>query len=182
MIHFSVIPPDASEVLLMTFISPQSMNLLPQVQTVIFFELRNEVVGRRRVMFRAIYHWFFPCTASETPTSRLSGVSPAKVAIVGAGVGGCCAASFLRELGGEGLEIYVYSDGPVGGRTATAEVDGHQYETGGSVIHKSNQYLVDFAKHFGKKGGGELFRPRGTFNFQLGGGGGGLEQRWKGYM
>ena len=99
-------------------------------------------------MFGAIYSWLFPRTR-EASASRFSGAPPAKVAIVGAGVGGCCAASFLRELGGDSLEIHVYSDGPVGGRTATAEVDGHLYETGGSVIHKSNKYLVDLAKKFG---------------------------------
>ena len=73
----------------------------------------------------------------------------AKVAIIGAGVGGCSAAYFLRELCGESLELHVFSDGPVGGRTAVIEMDGHTYESGGSVAHSSNKYLVDFRKKFG---------------------------------
>ena len=73
----------------------------------------------------------------------------AKVAIIGAGVGGCSTAYFLRELCGESVEVLVFSEGPVGGRAAVIEMDGHIYEAGGSVAHSSNKYLVDFRKKFG---------------------------------
>ena len=79
-------------------------------------------------------------------------IPEARVAIVGAGVGGCSAAYFLRKLGGENLDIHVWQreGSPVGGRTAVIKLDGHSYESGGAVIHSSNKYLVDFAKEFGK--------------------------------
>ena len=104
-------------------------------------------------MFGAIYSWLFPPRTGDAREAGLypSGAPPgAKVAIVGAGVGGCCAASFLRELGGDALEIHVYSVGPIGGRTATVQVDGHLYETGGSMIHKTNKYLADMTKKYGE--------------------------------
>lgn len=104
-------------------------------------------------MLRALFRWIFPRSGdpSESSAGRFPNVPPAKVAVVGAGVGGCFSASFLRELGGGTLEIHVYSDGPVGGRTATLDVDGHLYESGGSLIHTSNKYLVDMAKRYGLK-------------------------------
>lgn len=76
---------------------------------------------------------------------------PARVAIVGAGLGGCLSAHFLRELGGQNLDLHVWeknSSEVVGGRTAVMEFQGHLYETGGSVIHTSNEHLVDLAKKF----------------------------------
>ena len=75
------------------------------------------------------------------------------MAIVGAGVGGCLSAYFLRELGGQNLDLHVWEKNPaqvVGGRTAVMEFQGHVYETGGSVIHTGNKYLVDLAKKFGE--------------------------------
>ena len=77
---------------------------------------------------------------------------PARVAIIGAGVGGCFAAQFLREQGGENLDIHVWAKkgSKVGGRTATFEFAGHHYETGASVIHSENKHLVDAAMEFGE--------------------------------
>lgn len=77
-------------------------------------------------------------------------LEPARVAIVGAGVGGCCAAYFIRERGGEAVKIDVFERGVVGGRTATFTFQGHVYETGASIIHTSNKYLVNLSKKFGK--------------------------------
>lgn len=76
----------------------------------------------------------------------------ARVAVIGAGVGGCFAANFLRELGGQKLEIHVWNKkgSHVGGRTATTEFAGHTFETGASIMHSSNKYLVDAAKKYGK--------------------------------
>ena len=46
----------------------------------------------------------------------------ARVAIIGAGVGGCSAAYFLRQLAGDSLDIHVYSNGKIGGLEARARV------------------------------------------------------------
>ena len=77
---------------------------------------------------------------------------PARVAVIGAGVGGCFAANFLRELGGQNLEIHVWNkkESHVGGRTATTEFAGHTFETGAAYIHSSNKYLANAAKKFCK--------------------------------
>ena len=48
------------------------------------------------------------------------------------------------------VDIHVYSDGKVGGRTAVVEFDGHLYEAGATIIHENNMYLVEFAKKFGE--------------------------------
>lgn len=81
-------------------------------------------------------------------------VPAARVAVVGAGVGGCLAAYFMRRQGGERLDLHVFQRPgcPVGGRTAVIEFCGHTHETGASIIHSSNKYLVDFAKQFGRYG------------------------------
>ena len=67
-------------------------------------------------------------------------------------MGGCFAAKFLRENGGGSLDIHVWmkKGSKVGGRTATCELAGHTYETGGSVLHSKNKYLHDALKEFGK--------------------------------
>ena len=77
----------------------------------------------------------------------------AKVAVIGAGIGGCFAAKFLRENGGSNLDIHVYakSGSKIGGRAAVFQFHDHSYETGGSVIHADNKYLVDAAKKHGKE-------------------------------
>lgn len=77
------------------------------------------------------------------------GSSPARVAVIGAGMGGCTAAYFLRQLGGDALDVHVFEKGTVGGRTDVIEYDGHKYECGASVIHSSNKYLVDLSQRFG---------------------------------
>ena len=74
----------------------------------------------------------------------------ARVAVVGAGVGGCLAAYFLREKGGEALQVDVFERGEVGGRTATFTFQGHVRETGASIIHTCNKHLVDLSKEFGE--------------------------------
>ena len=90
---------------------------------------------------------------SKTPKclESVTALPKARVAIVGAGIGGCCTAAFLRELGGENLDIHVWQRKgvPVGGRTAVVDFDGHLYESGGSILHNSNKYLVDFASSLG---------------------------------
>lgn len=91
-----------------------------------------------------------PLLATKPPKKPPVYVPPARVAIIGAGVGGCSAAYFLRELCGDGLDIHVFSDGKIGGRTAVTNFCEHVYETGASVIHTSNKHMVDFREKFGK--------------------------------
>ena len=74
----------------------------------------------------------------------------ARVAVVGAGIGGCTAAYFLRQLASDSLEVHVFEKDTVGGRTDVIEYDGHKYECGASVMHSSNKYLGDLAKKFGQ--------------------------------
>ena len=75
--------------------------------------------------------------------------NPRRVAVVGGGVGGCSSSYFLRRLCGDKLELHVFEKKAVGGRTTVIELDGHEYEAGGAVMHVSNKYLADFAQQFG---------------------------------
>jgi len=74
-----------------------------------------------------------------------------RIAIIGAGIGGTSAAYFLSKTEGLGPIIDVYSKDPVGGRLATINVAGREYETGGSVLHPKNKYMKKFAKQLGLK-------------------------------
>ena len=110
------------------------------------------------VILRYLLAWFsdlsFRLRPQETrrPFWSEGDVPAARVAVIGAGVGGCSAAYFLRQQGGENLDIHVFQrpDNAVGGRTAVMEFCGHAHETGACVIHTSNKYLVDFARTFGR--------------------------------
>lgn len=82
-------------------------------------------------------------------TRKLNGRGPFRVAVVGAGVGGCSSAYFLRKLCDDDLDLHVFEKAVVGGRTDVIQFDGHKYESGGAVMHSSNKYLADFAQHFG---------------------------------
>ena len=77
---------------------------------------------------------------------------PARVAIIGAGMGGCFSAKFLRELGGRELDIHIWNkqEGHVGGRAETIKLGDHWYEAGAGVAHTSNQYLVDAVSEYGR--------------------------------
>ncbi|MCI4388505.1 hypothetical protein PGIGA_G00086890 [Pangasianodon gigas] len=74
---------------------------------------------------------------------------PKKIAIVGAGIGGTSAAYFLRQEFGPGVKIDVYEAGTVGGRLATENIDGHDYETGASLIHPLNLHMKHFVDRLG---------------------------------
>lgn len=72
------------------------------------------------------------------------------IAVVGGGIGGTSASYFLRELfGPHGAVIDLYEANKIGGRLSVIEVDGRDYEVGGSVIHPQNKYMVDFLKLLG---------------------------------
>ena len=73
-----------------------------------------------------------------------------KVAVIGYGVGGTATAYFLRELLGDSVELHVFSDGRVGGRTGIVKFSGKSFEAGASIIHKKNRYMSALSAKFGK--------------------------------
>ncbi|CAG5131515.1 unnamed protein product [Candidula unifasciata] len=73
-----------------------------------------------------------------------------RIAVIGAGLGGTSAAFHLRQLFGPNLQIDIFEANKVGGRTALIDIGGKEYEAGGSIIHKKNKYMVDFASRFNK--------------------------------
>lgn len=74
---------------------------------------------------------------------------PARIAIVGAGIGGTSSAYYLRRKFGKDVKIDVFEREEVGGRLAVLEVQGHDYEAGGSVIHPLNLHMKRFVKELG---------------------------------
>jgi hypothetical protein len=71
-------------------------------------------------------------------------------AVVGGGIGGTSACYFLRELfGPNGAQIDLYEPNKIGGRLSVIEVNGRDYEVGGSVIHPRNKYMVEFLRILG---------------------------------
>ncbi|KAK1800922.1 hypothetical protein P4O66_005575, partial [Electrophorus voltai] len=74
---------------------------------------------------------------------------PKKIAVVGAGIGGTAAAYFLRQEFGPAVRIAVYEAGTVGGRLATENIGGYEYESGGSVIHPLNLHMKHFVDKLG---------------------------------
>ncbi|KAJ7325049.1 hypothetical protein JRQ81_018069 [Phrynocephalus forsythii] len=74
---------------------------------------------------------------------------PAKIGVIGAGIGGTSAAYFLRQRFGKDVQIDVFEKGEVGGRLATVSVEGKNYEAGGSVIHPLNLHMKHFVNMLG---------------------------------
>uniref|UniRef100_A0A8C5M7G7 Prenylcysteine oxidase 1 n=1 Tax=Leptobrachium leishanense TaxID=445787 RepID=A0A8C5M7G7_9ANUR len=74
---------------------------------------------------------------------------PSRIAVVGAGIGGSSAAYFLRQKYGKHIQIDVFEKGEVGGRLATVDMEGHQYEAGGSIVHPLNLHMKTFVKELG---------------------------------
>lgn len=72
-----------------------------------------------------------------------------KIGIVGGGLGGASAAYYLRQLFGSELQVDVIEGERVGGRLALINIDGQDYEAGGTVIHPRNAYMVNFTQQFG---------------------------------
>ncbi|XP_053574137.1 prenylcysteine oxidase 1 [Bombina bombina] len=84
---------------------------------------------------------------------------PSRIAIVGAGIGGSSAAYFMRQKYGKHVQIDLFEKEEVGGRLATVEIEGSQYEAGGSVIHPLNLHMKTFVKELGlssRSGSGNL--------------------------
>ncbi|XP_018409913.1 PREDICTED: prenylcysteine oxidase 1 [Nanorana parkeri] len=91
---------------------------------------------------------FILCSLRVVATQKLR-YPPNKIAVVGAGIGGTSAAYFLRQKFGKDVQIDIYEKGDVGGRLATIEMEGNQYEAGGAVIHPLNLHMKMFVKELG---------------------------------
>lgn len=64
-------------------------------------------------------------------------------------MGGCTAAYYLRRLLNDRVAITLFEQsGRIGGRMRTVNIDGELYETGASIFHGGNKYMVDLAKEF----------------------------------
>jgi len=76
---------------------------------------------------------------------------PLRVAVVGAGIGGAAICHFLdRDWPDEPMEVEIFErSAAVGGRVATVEVGGAEFEAGASIIHEKNTYMLGFAENFG---------------------------------
>ena len=73
------------------------------------------------------------------------------IAVIGAGIGGSSCSHFIRELFGSQATIDVFeASDRIGGRLATVKIAGKTFESGGSIIHRDNKYMVDFVKYLGK--------------------------------
>ncbi|XP_059099551.1 prenylcysteine oxidase 1-like [Tigriopus californicus] len=83
----------------------------------------------------------------QQPKSR----GPLRVAIIGGGIGGTSCAHALRQGLGSNLSLTLFEMGEVGGRLATIEMAGHEYESGGSIIHSQNREMATFVKTLGLK-------------------------------
>ena len=85
--------------------------------------------------------------------SNMSNDYPAgapRIAIIGAGMAGCSAAYFLREIFGDELAIVVFEKAQqVGGRVQRRAFAGTAIETGATLIHSSNAYLSTFIETLG---------------------------------
>ncbi|KAJ8393937.1 hypothetical protein AAFF_G00054700 [Aldrovandia affinis] len=74
---------------------------------------------------------------------------PKRIAVIGAGIGGTATTYFLRQEFGVGVKIDLFESGTVGGRLATEEIGGAEYETGGSIIHPLNLHMKHFLDRLG---------------------------------
>ncbi|XP_037073888.1 prenylcysteine oxidase-like [Pollicipes pollicipes] len=59
------------------------------------------------------------------------------------------AAYFVRQLFKEDADIQLYEQNRIGGRLDMEEVNDHWFESGGSIIHTKNKYMMDFIDKFG---------------------------------
>ncbi|XP_078589109.1 prenylcysteine oxidase 1-like [Branchiostoma floridae x Branchiostoma japonicum] len=78
-------------------------------------------------------------------------VGPTNIAVIGGGIGGASSAHYLRKLFGDNVSIDMYEPREVGGRLATVKIGDEEFESGGSIIHPKNHYMVKFAEELGLK-------------------------------
>ena len=69
--------------------------------------------------------------------------------MIGGGIGGASSAHYLRKLFGDDVSIDMYESREVGGRLATVKIGDEEFESGGSIIHPKNHYMVKFAEELG---------------------------------
>ncbi|BFZ16219.1 hypothetical protein BsWGS_19258 [Bradybaena similaris] len=89
-------------------------------------------------------------TSGSQPDAPHSTDLKLRIAVIGAGLGGTSAAFYLRQLFPDTTQIDIFEANKVGGRTALVDIGGKEYEAGGSILHKKNKYMVDFASRFNK--------------------------------
>ena len=94
------------------------------------------------MLFKKDYDSLYSVNQKPLSTTR-------KVAVIGYGVGGTSTAYFIQELLGTSVELHVFSDGKVGGRTGVVEFCGKTFEAGASIIHKKNRYMSGLSAKFG---------------------------------
>lgn len=88
----------------------------------------------------------------------------ANIAIVGGGIAGTSASHFMSELFGDDIKIDLYTPKNIGGRLATINVDGREYEAGGSIIHPRNRYMQQFTNMLGLEHESEGHESVGVWN------------------
>ncbi|KAF7236725.1 Prenylcysteine oxidase [Varanus komodoensis] len=74
---------------------------------------------------------------------------PARIGVIGAGIGGTSAAYFLRQKFGKDIHIDIFEREKVGGRLTSINLEGRYYEGGGSIIHPLNLHMKHFVKELG---------------------------------
>ncbi|XP_060106866.1 prenylcysteine oxidase 1-like [Heteronotia binoei] len=89
---------------------------------------------------------------------------PERIAVIGAGIGGTSAAYFLRQKFGKDVLIDVFERGTVGGRLATVNLKGEDYEAEGTSIHPLNLHMKHFVKELGIPGPKRQGGLMGIFN------------------
>ena len=75
-----------------------------------------------------------------------------RIAVIGAGIAGTMAATFLRDAFADKVDLVVFEQAKhVGGRVAQMMFAGEQIETGATLIHSSNSHLMQLMAKLGLK-------------------------------
>ncbi|CAH1785351.1 unnamed protein product, partial [Owenia fusiformis] len=104
------------------------------------------------------------CGFMFIPRVNLQKNESPKIAIVGGGAGGVSSGHFLRELFDKHVQIDLYEDKEIGGRVSSVKFAGQDYESGGSVIHPKNMYMVNMTKMLGLKPRAKAHGILGIYN------------------
>mmetsp|Transcript_44532 Transcript_44532/g.112209 ORF Transcript_44532/g.112209 Transcript_44532/m.112209 type:complete len:533 (+) Transcript_44532:51-1649(+) len=91
------------------------------------------------------------CTTQIPPKHDESCHSAPRVAVIGGGIAGAATIRFLRTLLGDAAQLTLYERRhELGGRIRVIDTpNGGVLETGASVYHLSNRYLIDFVEELG---------------------------------
>jgi flavin-dependent dehydrogenase len=101
-------------------------------------------------LFVCLYLCFLGHTAALYRASA-SPTKPARVAIIGSGIGGASAAYFIRNATDVAITI-LESESAAGGRLLDTTIEGRVYELGGSEgIPEANSYFITFTDLLGLK-------------------------------